>query len=718
LVLLLLVLWQDPRNLLNQLFAIFLLMVVLWTVGSLLARGAAFVSADAALISWGLRLLEAGFAGSMVALYLFTAVLADVRHRLFSVVSVSSILLFVIYQVINFSVRIYEPVQVSDLVVLRYEFGPGSLAFYSFFSAATVFMAWRYRRRIREKTLVAGVLLFVAGQVIDLLSPDLRATGVSVTVSAPAAMIMSYAIVRQRVMNPLTHRASQLEAVREVGLTISSRLDLAEVLTGLSRQAADLVGADGAAIFLLRDGYLDLEAVHELPEIFLGTRREIGEGVAGRVMARRRLLYVEDFRLWKGEPDLPLAAETFGPLAGVPLIFGDEVVGVLEVMQGRVGRGFNDEDLRLLELLAPQAAVAIANGRLFEQQRALTQELAAAKDQLETVLASTESPVIAVDRKLNILLANPAARALLPNPTVEVHGRRLTDLVPPGSLPQDARAVLHELRHGRTHVYEVQHQGRVYQCHLATLGRPNPKGWVAVLTDVSQLKDLDRVKSEMVRMTSHDLKNPLFAAMSYLELLQEEGERVLGDNLREYVNIIDHQLDRMDRIISGILDLERVQAGTPIYETCNLSRLARAAAGELQHQAFAKNLALSVDWPTGFFNVLGDPHQLRQVFVNLIENAIKFTPEGGRVDLRLQQVGNWLMVEVVDTGIGIPAEAQPRIFERFYRVPGAEQYDGSGLGLSLVRAIVEAHGGRVEVQSEVDVGSTFRVILPVAQAAL
>jgi signal transduction histidine kinase len=718
LVFLLLVLWQDPHNFLNQLFAVFLFTVVLWAAGSLLARGAAFVGAEANVITWGLRLLEAGFTGSVVALYMFAAVLAGVHRRTFYTISSLSILLFVVYQALIIMVRVYEPGKLGGLEVLRYAFSPGSTAFYLLFSVATIYLAWSNRRKIRERALVVGVIVFVAGQVIDLLSPDLRTAGLSVTVSAPAAMIMSFAIVRQRVMSPLTHRASQLEAVREVGLTITSRLSLDAVLGALARQAAELVLADGAAIFLLHDGCLELAGVYQLPEAFLGTQREIGEGVAGRVVQGQRSLNVEDFRLWEGEPDLPLAAETFGPLAAVPLMFGDDVVGVLEVIQGRAGRGFNYEDLRLLELLAPQAAVAIINGHLFEQQRVMTAELVASKDQLETILASTESPVVAVDRGLHILLANPAARALLPDPSVDVEGRRVTDLVPRSLLPKDVRGAIRELRTGRAYIYDVQHQGREYQCHLATLGGPYSWGWVALLNDVTRLKELDRMKSEMVRMTSHDLKNPLFAAMSYLELLDEEAGSALDEESHEYVTIIDRQLERMNRIISGILDLERVQAGTPLYETISLSRLTRAAAGELQQEALAKNLAMSVDWPTGFYNVLGDPQQLHQVFVNLIENAIKFTPEGGRVDLRLAQRGHWLMVEVCDTGVGIPEDALPHVFERFYRAPGAKDIKGSGLGLSLVKAIVEAHGGKVEAESQINVGSTFRVILPVADAVL
>ena len=717
LVLLMLVLWLDPRSPLNQLFALFLLMVLAWAAGSLVARTAAFVSVDAPLTAWGLRLLEIGFTGAALALYMFTMALTGAGGRWLRAASVAAMVLFLAYQLLLAPVRIHPPGAAGD-GALRYEFGASSLAFYLLFQLATVYMVWRYRRKVGQRTLVAGILLFAAGQALDLFSPDLRAAGVSVTVCAPAAMIISYAVVREQVMKPLVGRTQQLEAVRQVGLAVTSRLALSDVLSGVAGQAAELVDADGAAIFLRRDGDLELAAVHNLPEAYLGARLRVGKGVAGRVAEARRSLRVDDFSRWEGEPDLPLARETFGALMGVPLIFSGEVVGVLEVIGRRLGHTFDEEDARLMELLAPQAAVAIANSRLFGRQRALMAELSAAKGQLETVLTSTESPMVAVDRNLRILIANPAARAMLPDPSVAVERRCLTDLIPRDLLPRDVRKAVRALRRDRVYTYEVRHADRVYLCHLATLGRNNPSGWVAVLNDVTQLKELDRLKSEMVRMTSHDLKNPLFAAMSYLELLEEEGWQVINGDLRDYVEIIREQLERMNRIISGILDLERVQAGRPAHETCDVGRLVRLSAGEIERQAISKNLALSLDLPDDLPYVLGDSQQLGQAFANLIDNAVKFTPPGGRVSVCAHAEDGHVVVEVRDTGVGIPEAEKERIFERFYRVhqPGMEHVGGSGLGLSLVRAVVEAHGGAVEVESRAGVGSTFRVRLPAVDA--
>src|SRR5581483_812074 len=163
---------------------------------------------------------------------------------------------------------------------------------------------------------------------------------------------------------------------------------------------------------------------------------------------------VEDYRRdWTGQADMPFAKETFGAVIAAPLIFADEVMGVLVVIEGPQGRRFDREDVRLVDLLGPQAAVAITNSRLFERQRGLTDELEAAKNQLETVLTSTENPVIALNRRMEVIFVNPAAEMLFD--TTSLRGRPLVDIVPAGMLPKNALKVFWALRRHGVYVYEV-----------------------------------------------------------------------------------------------------------------------------------------------------------------------------------------------------------------------------------------------------------------------
>ncbi len=719
--LLILVLWHDASSDTNRFFALFLGMMVLWSSGSLFSRAGAYADAGSGIIQTGLRLLDLGFTGATISLYMFSAVLTGVRGRWFRAMGLLALVVVIAFQLLLALVvdtpRGYE---VNDDGILRYDFDTPSMVLFLGFQLATIFLVWRNRLKIQTGALTVGVLLFAGGQILGLLSPRFRMLGVAEDIGAVAALVMSYAVVRQQIMLPLLGRAKQLEAVRDVGLAITSELRLRETLSTIAAQAAGLLNADGAAIFLRRETVLELAAVHNLPYQFVGQQIALGQGVVGTVALERQGRRVDNYRReWAGEPDLPLARETFGAVICVPLMFATEVVGVLLVIQGQHGRLFYRDDMHLLELLGPQAAVAITNSRLFEAERELSDDLRTAKDQLETVLSSTENPVIAVDRQFRIIFANPAASKLL-SADIDPVGWLLMDFVPRSFLPPDPHCALRDLRHQRVHIYEIVVGERTYLCHVARLGVDRTEGWVVVLNDVTQLKELDRLKSQMVRMTSHDLKNPLQAAMSYLELLSEDGEEVFTGDMQEYVAKVWTQLTRMYRIISGILDLERVQAGTPAFEICVVDEVMRRVVDELSAQAHSKGVTLSIEIVAELPPVLGDPYQLEQALTNLVDNAIKFTPSGGDVLVKAEANEKWVVLHVIDTGIGIPVEEQGKIFEKFYRVQHRTlvHVDGSGLGLSLVKAIVDHHHGEIDLSSVPGKGTTFHVRLPVADAGM
>lgn len=713
--LLLLALWQDSRSNANRHMTIFLLMVALWAAGSLLARAAAYANAEAGTIRLGLRLMDLAYAGAGMALYIYAVTITSVRGRLFRLASTAGLVGVTTYQFfLLFIVEISRPFQVSATGTLRFSYSAPQTALFLVLHAATLLVTWRNRAKIRARGTVYSVVLYCVGHSLALVSPGLRGLGVAENTSAAAVLVLAYTVVRHQIMLPLLGRAKQLEAVRDVGLAISSRLRLNETLAAIAAQAAELLSADGAAIYLKRESTLTLAAVFNMPVQFVGTQVTVGQGIVGTVAGDKRARRLEHYgREWTGEPDLPLAKETFGAVLCVPLVFGGDVVGVLLVVQGRQGRLFDQEDLRLLELLGPQAAVAITNSRLFEAERELLTDLATAKSQLEAVLTSTENPVIALDRHFRIIFANPAAKTLL-QADVDPVGWTLTDFVPRQFLPGSARAVLRDLRQKRVHIYEIAVQNHVYLCHVAGLGRPRPQGWVVVLNDITELKELDRLKSQMLQMTSHDLKNPLQAAMSYVELLQEEGETLFTADMRDYLSSIWLQLSRMYRLINGILDLERAGAGRQVSEECDMATLLGRVAVDMAPSARERQITLDLHIEDVLPPVWGDAQQLTQAFTNIVDNAIKFTQPGGRVDIEALSYEEYVYVIIRDTGIGISPEDLPHVFERFYR--GKQRLPagigGSGLGLSLVKVVVESHGGEVYLDSTPGQGTTVTVVLP------
>jgi two-component system phosphate regulon sensor histidine kinase PhoR len=239
-------------------------------------------------------------------------------------------------------------------------------------------------------------------------------------------------------------------------------------------------------------------------------------------------------------------------------------------------------------------------------------------------------------------------------------------------------------------------------------------GRVLTLHDISDLKRLDMLKSQMIRMASHDLRNPLNLSFGYLDLLSDE----LSDQMQTVGPLlegINSGLRRMQRLIEDLLNVERIESASErIRERVDLNNVARQAAKEMQALADGKRQSLSVHTQAAAAIVHADPVQIRQVVVNLISNAIKYTPDGGQIQARVRCTDGKVILEVEDNGFGIAKEAQTRLFQRFYRVKTEETQDieGTGLGLSLVKAIVEQHDGAIEVDSEVGRGSVFRLRLP------
>jgi len=560
-----------------------------------------------------------------------------------------------------------------------------------------------------------GLFSFLIGQVMGLLNTEQTGLSIAIIISSVAALMIGVSVLREEIILPLTERTSQMEAMHTMTLAITSQLAPAIILEQVAKQTADRLNADGVGVFLRDNSAIQLVAVAGLPRALLHTTLSSDTGVIGKVIRTGNTVHLDNYeRDWHSTHDLPLARDTFGALLCIPLIYAETSIGAIMVVAGKRKQAFRTEDVHLLEMLSAQAAVAITHGRLFAQQRVLTDEIAAARNQFETLLASTENPVIAVNRKLEMIFANKAAERLFPS--LRYTNQPVDEILPKNVLPEALLRVYRDIRRERVHIYEVVIQDRVYMTHLAAIEQPQREiqGWVAVLNDITNLKELDRVKSEMVRMTSHDLKNPLQAAMANVDLLRDSVGDSKDDDLLYSMNVIEKNLNRMYRIISGVLDMERVRAGSSSLKVCYPSRVLENAIGDMQEFAAHNNIELICDAPAALPKIQVDSGQLERALVNLIENAIKFTPQRGRVSVRVYTISRNLIFEVTDNGIGIPEENQADVFESFFRAnqKGAEHITGTGLGLHFVKTIVENHNGTVWLESEENIGTTVYISIP------
>ena len=343
------------------------------------------------------------------------------------------------------------------------------------------------------------------------------------------------------------------------------------------------------------------------------------------------------------------------------------------------------------------------HGQLGERFEQLRRERA----EVEAVVESMVEGVLAADARGRVVTANAAMRRLL--------GYRAGEAFP--ELPQlfrskAAREVVDAaLRGEATEGREIDLEGRV----LLATARPLPEGGVVlVVHDLTPLRRLEAVRRDFVANVSHELKTPLTSISGYAETLITD--RPDAATAERFLAVILGNARRMQKLVDSLLDLSRIESGSwrPAAAPVELAAVAREVWAGLPGRAAGTDVAFEVEPGPGAAQLQVDPDAVRQVLTNLLDNALRYTPAGGRIICRSRREGAGTVVSVTDTGSGIPGEHLPRIFERFYRADPSRARDegGTGLGLAIVKHLVEAHGGRVWAESALGQGTTVAAWLP------
>ncbi len=335
-------------------------------------------------------------------------------------------------------------------------------------------------------------------------------------------------------------------------------------------------------------------------------------------------------------------------------------------------------------------------------------------EEIQAILSSMAEGVIATDITGRISLINPTAAEFFNLSYGEGVGEFPYKVFPDSELGD----VFHQVYvKGFPVEKEIKWSNpeRVLNLHLAPIRDEvdEIRGVVAVIGDVTKLRRLETMRQDFVANVSHELKTPLTSIKGFVETLLDSD---LNDKetLRKFMTIISQEADRLNNLIHDLLDISRLESGqTEIHRKhLDLEALIDSIILSVANRIEAKQLELEKDLQAK--TILGDEDLVREVFINLVDNAIKYTPAGGKIIVGSAKGEGETMVYVRDTGIGIPAESLPRIFERFYRVDKgrSREMGGTGLGLSIVKHIMERHGGKVSVWSEPGQGSEFKLIFP------
>jgi len=377
------------------------------------------------------------------------------------------------------------------------------------------------------------------------------------------------------------------------------------------------------------------------------------------------------------------------------------IVGAIYVDHSDYTTYFDDYHQDILGTLSANAAAAVENARLFSQ-------VEAERRKLEAVIRGTDQPVIVTDVDGTVLLMNAAAHRAFSTRRRRATGMLLLQISDHPALAQlytQAR-LSGQVQHGEI----ALHGERTYS---ATVTPVADVGFVTVMQDITVLKQLSQIKSEFVATVSHDLRSPLSAVLGFLDVLDQAGP--LTEKQRSFVESAQREVWHLIELTAQLLDLGRLEADVDLpMSPCELRELVGKTIEHWQHQVLDGKHSLIVRLPRRVLWVRGNAGRLRQVIDNLVNNAVKYSPDGGVVSVELRREGQEAVLRVQDSGIGIPPEHLPYIFDRFYRVRSlrAEGIEGSGLGLAIVKSIVERHHGRVWVESEPGEGSTFGVALP------
>jgi hypothetical protein len=502
------------------------------------------------------------------------------------------------------------------------------------------------------------------------------------------------------------------------------------VLQAVLARAVTLLGVTGGevAIYDEEQGQLEVVASENIGKDSTGTRIRLGEGAMGAVAQTLEPLIIPSYHEWLGQ-SAQYADVTVHSVMAAPLLIGRRLVGAIATVHSDPTRMFGPEDLRLLNLFAPQAAIAIENARLFTDARRQ-------REYFEALVSNSPVAIVVLDRDFKILACNPAFETLFGYTRAEVLGKDLDPLITTEVTRSEAQDYTERALRQPIHGLVRRRRKDGSLVDVEVLGVPvmasgSRVGLMALYHDISELLEARRdaeaasqAKSQFLASMSHELRTPLNAIIGYSEMLQEEvadlGQVTLVDDLRKIHTAGRHLL----ALINNVLDLSKIEAGKmDVYvEEFAVDRMLEDVVTTVRPLVARNGNVLTVRANGALGVMRSDLTKTRQVLLNLLSNACKFTERGAITLSATRDAGDGddtMVFSVMDTGIGMTGPQMERLFEAFAQAEAAttSKYGGTGLGLAISRRFCHLMGGDIQVESVAGEGTTFTVRLPASAPA-
>ncbi len=404
----------------------------------------------------------------------------------------------------------------------------------------------------------------------------------------------------------------------------------------------------------------------------------------------------------------------------LPLQGAERNLGFLLMSSDPEKHVFTQSNMKRLSFIASQTGIALENQDLYSK-------LSRSREYTKNILESINSGIITIDMANKITQINKNATAMLGLPSADIIGLNYKNALAKELVRMVNKVKKIALRDG--FAFETVFDYFPVKDLRIPLGinssvllddKFNRIGIIIVfrnmlaLKELERLRQLDELKSEFVSNVSHELRSPLSIIKSYVEALLDQVDPIDRQTQKEFLTVVNNETDRLTALVSDLLDISRIESGKFEMELSPvaLTDIIQGVLRDLEDKSSRHKIV--VDIPSHLPDIAADADKMVQVFLNLLDNAIKFSPDGGEISIKVEVNGKMVKCDISDQGIGITKKYMPRIFEKFYRVDNSDKYEisGTGLGLSIVKHIVESHGGKISVRSKLGKGSTFTISLP------